>query len=111
MIQKYRFKKPKNCTYFTHIDAFLIDSMARRGVIYGASATQFFVICPDGFTVCDLDEVPMLVQQMIPELRQEIIDIYEDIKDYKRMEVRYEKPMSSGVSRTVRNLPCNLQGI
>ena len=108
MIQKYAFKKPKNCTYFTHINAFLIESVAKRGVMYGASETQFFVICREGFAVCDLDEVPELAQKMIPKLGREILDIYEDIKDYKRMEVKYEKPMSAGVPRAVRNLPCNL---
>lgn len=110
MIQKYRFNKPKNCTYFTHIDAFLIDSVAKKGVMYGASETQFFVICSEGFAVCDLDEVPELAQKMIPKLKREIIDIYEDIKDYKRMEVKYEKPVSS-VYGTFRRVPRNLQAI
>lgn len=96
MIQKWKFKKtPVNPTYFSHIQAFLIDSVAERGVMYGVDGNRFFVINPYGFAVCDLDETKELAEQMIPKIRKEILDIYEDVKDYKRMEIKYEKPVSS----------------
>lgn len=91
MVERVYFKKRKKSmrsllTHYTGI--YSVDSEVSREVTYGVSEGKFAIICSDGVAFCPFHEAPQLAAMMkSKKMRDEILDIYEDVKDLKRMEV------------------------
>ena len=39
--------------------------------------------------ICSLDEVPELAKMCVPKIREEILEIYQDLQDLTRMEINW----------------------
>ena len=64
-----------------------IESLADSKLRYGVKNGLFAVMRLGDAIVCDIKDIPELADYFIGEIRQEILDIYDDIKDLERMHV------------------------
>ena len=107
IVKRYRFKISGRYNY-EKLDAYLVDSEVSSLITYGIDAGRVFIIERNGFLVCMIKDIDKLLKSLKKPFKSELEDILQDTKDLRRMNIEYQKPMSSGVSRAVRNLPCNL---
>lgn len=107
IVKRYRFKISGRYNY-EKLDAYLVDSEVSSLITYGIDAGRVFIIERNGFLVCSIKDIDKLLKSLKKPFKNELEDILQDTKDLRRMNIEYQKPMSSEVSRAVRNLPCNL---
>ena len=61
-----------------------------RGVYYGVDESKFAIFRANGYVFCPIHEMPILAEKMASEImKNEILGIYEDVKDLVRMQVQY----------------------
>lgn len=65
-----------------------IESLADSKLRYGVKNGLFAAMRLGDAMVCDIGDMPELAGYFRPDIRQEILDIYDDIKDLNRMQVR-----------------------
>ena len=110
IVERYKFRNHGRYNY-EKLDAYLVDSEVSGFITYGIDNERVFIIERNGFMVCSIKDIDKLLKSLKKAFKHELEDILLDAKDLRRMNVDYEKPVSSRLSRTVRNLPRNLQGI
>ena len=108
IVERYKFKNPGRYNY-EKLDAYLVDSEVSGFITYGIDKERVFIIERNGFMVCSIKDIDKLLKSLKKAFKHELEDILLDAKDLRRMNVDYEKPVSPSLSRTVRNLPRNLQ--
>ncbi len=79
MIEIRRFAKPivleAKLPHYKGIYA--IQSEVAKGIVYCFSDGKFAILRSDGAVHCPVDEVFDLAERLIPEIKQEILDIVE----------------------------------
>ena len=87
--RQYRFTDNKRgMERLITLSTYCIDSVI-KGVAYAADQEEFAIIRSEGFVVCSIDEMPALAKELLPILREEVLEIYQDLKDLDLMEVIY----------------------
>lgn len=87
--RRYEFKdKKRGMMRLTYLSTYCIESTV-RGIAYAADDEEFAIIRPEGFLVCKIEEMPELAKELLPALKNEVLEIYNDLKDLKLMEVIY----------------------
>lgn len=71
------------------IDVYSVQSTIDRGTRYAVDYDEFGIIKHGEMITCSLDEVPTLADMLIPEIKEEVLAIYEDVTDLARMGVNY----------------------
>lgn len=66
---------------------YAIESLADKKLRYGIKNGLLAVMRQGDAIVCDIEDMPELADYFVDDIRQEILDIYEDIKDLYRMQV------------------------
>lgn len=66
---------------------YAIESLADKKLRYGIKNGLFAVMRQGDAIVCDIEDISELADYFVDDIRQEILDIYEDIKDLYRMQV------------------------
>ena len=107
IVKRYRFKISGRYNY-EKLDAYLVDSEINPQVTYGIDRVRLCIFDRHGFITCRINDIDKLLKSLKKAFKHELEDILLDAKDLRRMNVDYEKPVSSRLSRTVRNLPRNL---
>ena len=107
VVGRYKFRHPGRYNY-EKLDAYLVDSEVNSLITYGIDNERVFIIERNGFMVCSIKDIDKLLKSLKKAFKHELEDILLDAKDLRRMNVEYEKPVSSSLSGTVRNLPRNL---
>ncbi|MCB6475575.1 hypothetical protein LI171_04895 [Emergencia timonensis] len=64
---------------------YTVDSLLSANLKYIIKDDEFIVAYDDGEMHHDLKDIPTEAYDYIPEVRAEILAIYEDVKDLKRM--------------------------
>jgi hypothetical protein len=84
MISILKFKKetPIGTLLVNYTDIYAIESMVQCGLIYGIADGKFAILRAKGAIYCPLHETPNLAERFLP-LKDEIMEIYHDIKDRK----------------------------
>lgn len=70
---------------------YAIESLADKRLRYGIKNGLFAVMRLGDAVVCDIEDMPELADYFIGGIRQEILDIYEDIRDLDRMQVNLDR--------------------
>ena len=89
MVSRLYFRKKRNIEnlLLRYPGIYSIVSEVSRSVTYGISDGKFAVFTCDGVAYCPVDETAELAMQMKdPDMKREIIMIYEDFKDLQRRE-------------------------
>lgn len=91
MISRMKFKrKYKN---FNFLDRkkyiYAIASEIRCDICYAADNTRFCIIDYEGLMFCPLEEVPAMAEKFKPKFKAEVLAIWQDIMDLKKMEINY----------------------
>lgn len=73
----------------TTIEAYSIESLADKSTIYVATEDEFAIIRHDDALVCNVCEMPKLAEKFIKPIKDEILDLYEDLKDLQRMQLNF----------------------
>lgn len=90
MVQKIKFKKPMRMrdTLTNYKGIYAVESEVNKRIIYGVADGLFAILMDDGAAYCPIHEAPEMAQMIVDRrIRDEIIDIYQDIKDLQCMEV------------------------
>lgn len=83
-IERFYFKKKINLENLLarYSGIYAVDSLVSNSIKYGISDGQFAVFTTDGVAKCPIREAQKLASQMKDErVKQEILDLYEDVKD------------------------------
>ena len=64
---------------------YTIASELRNDICYAADNTRFCIIDYEGLMFCPLEEVPAMAEKFKPKFKAEVMAIYQDIMDMKRM--------------------------
>ena len=88
MLSRIVFKKSLNldAALTNYTDIYQIQSMI-RGVVYGIDKQKFAIIGAKEAYFCPICEMPKIANKFIPTVRDEILGIYKDVSDLRRMEV------------------------
>lgn len=92
MIRRAKAKydiKEKLCNQLISLDAYAIDSLVDKSTLFIATEEEFAIVRQGDALICEVREMPQLAIKFIEPIRNEIMEIYEDIKDLKRMDVAY----------------------
>ena len=90
MISRMDFKHKKTkIEFISKYRGYAVESEHRHDIVYVADQTRFAVVDFEGLLFCPLEEVPALADKCKPKFKKEILDIYHDIMDMKRMEIIY----------------------
>lgn len=93
MINKIEFERPVcvDLLLGKHPDIYAVESIV-KGIHYGADKEKFAIFRSTGAVFCPIKEMPVLASRMADNrIKKEILEIYEDLKDLKRMGVAYAK--------------------
>jgi len=71
------------------MELYSVISIVDKNVRYVADYERFGMIKDGEMITCDLDEIPILADMCTPLIKQEILDVYNDLKDLIRMNVKY----------------------
>lgn len=75
---------------------YAIESLADKKLRYGIKNGIFAVMRLGDAMVCQIHEIPELAHDYSDgDIRQEILDIYEDIKDLYRMQVSLDRRITA----------------
>ena len=92
MIRRAKSKydlKGKLCNQLISLDAYAIDSCVDKSTVFIATEEEFAIVRQGDALICEVREMPQLAVRFIEPIRDEIMEIYEDIKDLKRMDISY----------------------
>lgn len=91
MISRMNFRRKHKSFDFLDRKKYIyaIASEIRKDICYAADNTRFCVIDYEGLIFCPLEEVPVLADKCVPDFKKEILEVYRDILDMKRMEIIY----------------------
>lgn len=76
-------KKDINTEITKYPDIYAVQS-ERPGLIYGISDGKFALLTRYGAVFCPLHETVEMASQMQPDIREEILAIYEDVRDLRK---------------------------
>lgn len=89
MVSKIYFDPPKNlATELTHYNIFDSESEVYDGIYYGMSDGKFTVMRSEGAIFWPLHETPKVAERLLPEIKKEVIGLYEIIQE-KKLEERW----------------------
>lgn len=83
MIKEKVFDKPISNLenwLMNHPEYFATDSMEYAGLHYVLWKGEFYVVKRDCGIKCEIPEVPEMAKRLLPEIRAEVLALYEDIK-------------------------------
>lgn len=92
MIERKVLKKRPEMSvdaFLTKCDAYAIESIVDDYIRYIAFDNKFAIIRHEDAMLCDIDEMNELAVMFRSDVKQEILDIYEELKDLERRELRY----------------------
>lgn len=91
MISRMSFAhKRKNFIFIEKLKGvYAVESEHRNDIIYLIDDTRFCIVDLKGLVFCPIHEVPQLAAKMKRKYREEVLEIYEDIKDMQRMGIIY----------------------
>lgn len=90
-MKRYKFKCRRDWnTYLTNFDFYAVQSIADSQTIYIMDGEEFAILRHKDGARWKIEETPKIAEK-IPflKIRDEILAIYEDIKDLNRMQVNY----------------------
>lgn len=73
----------------TTIEAYSVESIADKNTMFVATDDEFAIIRHDDALVCNVCEMPKLAEKFIKPIKNEILDLYEDLKDLQRMQLNF----------------------
>lgn len=77
--------------YLMRFEVYSIESIIDKNTRYVASQDRFAIIRNEDAMVCDLEEITQMAAMFKKKIKQEILDIYDDLKDFKNREIEYWK--------------------
>lgn len=95
MIRRYTVKNINNRPIddlLNTTDLYTIVSIEDRSTRYAADDKEFAIIRKNDALVCEISEMTLLAEYFIPGIKKEILDLYEDLNDLRRMEIMYNNP-------------------
>lgn len=89
-IRRYKFKRKCNLDNLTRYDIYSVQSLADDMLIYMIDGIEFAMIRDEDGMRWNLNETPEVASRItVEEIKNEILDIYNDVKDLCRMQVNY----------------------
>lgn len=90
-MKRYKFKCRRDWnTYLTNFDFYAVQSIADSQTIYIMDGEEFAILRHKDGARWKIEETPKIAAKIpFREIRDEILAIYEDIKDLNRMQVNY----------------------
>jgi len=87
LIQRLKWEKPKkNLDFVQYCHLYTIESMINQSLFYIIDNEEFAIVTRQYAIRCLFEDMPELSKQM-PKYRKEIMDIYREIPDLKRLKV------------------------
>ena len=68
---------------------YTVASDIRNDICYAVDNTRFCIIDYEGLMFCPLEEVPAMAAKFRPKFQKEVMEVYNDIMDLKKMEIIY----------------------
>lgn len=66
-------------------DIYAVESEVQRGIVYGISDGKFAILHGTGAIFCPFHEAPVMAMRMKKKIREEIIEVYEEVRELRRM--------------------------
>ena len=71
------------------MELYSVISIVDKNVRYVADYERFGIIKDGEMITCNLEEVPVLADMCTPPIKQEILEVYKDLNDLIRMNIKY----------------------
>ena len=86
MVSRVKFRKRfKMWDLKKYTDIYAVESEVQRGVVYGISDGKFAIIDGWGAKFCPFHETPIMAMSEPKKVREEIIEVYEEVRELKQM--------------------------
>lgn len=82
-------KKQKLCNKLMSMNAYAVESETDKDTIFIATGDEFAIVRNGDAILCDVSEIPTVAERFIKPIKDEILLIYDDLKDLHRMEMNY----------------------
>lgn len=73
----------------SQMELYSVISLVDKKVRYVADYESFGMIKDGDMITCDIEEIPKLADMCIPSIKQEILEVYKDLTDLIRMNIKY----------------------
>ena len=82
--------------FLSRYNMYSVESLADKYTRYVISDNRFAIIRKNDALICEIDEMIDMAEFFNEDIKEEIIGLYEDVLDLKRMDVDYSHVVIGG---------------